>query len=568
MTTRAIGGLARGFLVMLVLILCVPARAVMDADWHNKLTAADARLEALEREWAERDSELHRQLVQQEIEDASAALSTEVENFLNGLPKDPGPEQHAVVGNLLLAEQRFLIERLGWSKMATQQVFEHYETVESDQALMVWITFDAVFDYMNWLIRQIGRNLEIQSQWQVAHDQSVEGFRSDVSQLAAYLSLTLRSSAHQMRMLQRELASQPESVKALLESRIQSHERMIRTGVDSLRQLLPVMESLGLETSSYNEVIFKTTGDLVEALSSWTAALTVFKGMGNGILRWLNDNLGEVFSRVAVFTLVLLAAFVMSRLVRKMVSKAVHHGRSRLSTLVREFLVGITGRVVLVIGILWALAQVGLDLTPLLTGLGVAGVVIGFALQDTLSNFASGMMILIYRPFDVGDYVEAGGVAGKVFHMSLVNTTIKTFDNQVFMVPNAKIWGDTIKNITAERLRRVDMEFGISYEDDIEHAERLLEAIVTEHPAVLSTPAHTIKLHRLGESSVDFIVRPWVRTDDYWDVYWDVTRAVKARFDKEGISIPYPQRQLHFSPSPEGDATVPTLAPSEEGRGE
>ncbi|GAA5188640.1 mechanosensitive ion channel family protein [Ferrimonas gelatinilytica] len=556
--------MARLWLMLMAVLLCPRALAVVDTEWHKKLTETDARVEKLEQEWAQRESELHRQLVQQEIADSSTELSRDIDRFIKGLPKSVGPEQHAVVGNLLLAHQRFLIERLAWSKRATQQVFQRYEAAESDQALMVWITFDAVFEYMNWLIGEIARNLESQSKWQVTPDSSVEGFRSDVSQLAGYLSLTLRASAHQMSMLQRELVSQPESMKSELESRIQSHERMIKTGVDSLRQLLPVMESLGLDTGDYNEVIFKTTGDLVEALSSWRAALTVLKGLGNGILRWLNENLGEVFSRIMVFAMVLLAAILASRLVRKMVSKAVHHERSKLSTLVREFLVGITGRVVMVIGVLWALAQVGLDLAPLLAGLGVAGLVVGFALQDTLSNFASGMMILIYRPFDVGDYVEAGGVAGKVFHMSLVNTTIKTFDNQVFMVPNAKIWGDTIKNITAERLRRVDMEFGISYEDDINHAERLLESIVTEHPAVLPTPAHTIKLHRLGESSVDFIVRPWVRTDDYWDVYWDITRAVKARFDEEGISIPYPQRQVHMSPTPEVRTPPPELPSSDD----
>jgi len=198
------------------------------------------------------------------------------------------------------------------------------------------------------------------------------------------------------------------------------------------------------------------------------------------------------------------------------------------------------------VGLLVALSQLGVQVGPVLAGLGIAGFIVGFALQDTLSNFAAGMMILIYRPFDVGDAVEAGGVMGKVKAMNLVSTTITTWDNQKLVVPNSKIWGDVIRNITAEPNRRVDMSFGISYSDDIDHAERILSDIVRSHELVLAEPEPDIRLHTLGESSVDFIVRPWAMTSDYWTVYWDITRAVKQRFDAEGISIPFPQRDVHL----------------------
>lgn len=212
----------------------------------------------------------------------------------------------------------------------------------------------------------------------------------------------------------------------------------------------------------------------------------------------------------------------------------------------QEFFISMSGKIVFAIGILIALSQVGLNLAPILTGFGVAGIIVGFALQDTLSNFASGMMLLIYRPFDVGDLVEAGSITGKVSHMSLVNTTIKTFSNEIIIVPNSKIWGDIIKNVTHEKVRRIDMVFGIGYSDDIEKTERVLQDIVESHPSVLRSPEPTIKLHTLNSSSVDFIVRPWVKTDDYWDVYWDITREVKMRFDREGISIPFPQQDVHL----------------------
>ena len=181
----------------------------------------------------------------------------------------------------------------------------------------------------------------------------------------------------------------------------------------------------------------------------------------------------------------------------------------------------------------------------MLAGLGVAGFIVGFALQDTLANFASGIMILLYRPYDVGDLIEVGGAFGKVNDMTLVATTILTLDHQTLVIPNNKIWGDVIKNVTAQKIRRIDMVFGISYSDDIPHAEKVLEEILESHDGVLESPEPVVKLHNLGDSSVDFIVRPWVKTDDYWDVYWHVTREVKMRFDAEGISIPFPQRDVH-----------------------
>jgi small conductance mechanosensitive channel len=176
----------------------------------------------------------------------------------------------------------------------------------------------------------------------------------------------------------------------------------------------------------------------------------------------------------------------------------------------------------------------------------VVGFVIGFALQDTLSNFAAGLLILVYRPFDVDDLIEAGGVTGLVSNMSLVNTTILTFDNQTIVVPNNKIWGDVIKNVTAQDLRRVDMVFGISYSDDIPGTEKLLAEIVASQKAVLNEPETMIRLHELADSSVNFIVRPWVKKEDYWETYWAITRAVKLRFDEDGISIPFPQRDVHL----------------------
>ncbi len=230
---------------------------------------------------------------------------------------------------------------------------------------------------------------------------------------------------------------------------------------------------------------------------------------------------------------------------QKGVERALNASMLHLSHLLRRMIISTARNLVVIFGVLIAISQLGISLGPLLAGLGIAGFIIGFALQDTLSNFASGVMILLYRPFDVGDVVDAGGVKGKVSSMSLVNTTFMTFDNQRLVVPNNNIWGSVITNVTAQKKRRVDLMFGISYGDDIERAEKILHEIVASYDAVLDDPEPMIKLHELAESSVNFIVRPWVKTDDYWDTYWDLTKAVKKRFDEEGISIPFPQRDVH-----------------------
>jgi small conductance mechanosensitive channel len=240
--------------------------------------------------------------------------------------------------------------------------------------------------------------------------------------------------------------------------------------------------------------------------------------------------------------------------------------RADFSQLLKDTATGWSARLVMMIGFVVVLSQLGVQLGPMLAGLGIAGFVLGFALQDTLSNFAAGGMILAYQPYDVGDTIEAGGAMGTVKKMSLVSTTILTLDNQTLIVPNKKMWGDVIRNITAQSRRRVDMAFGVGYEDDIAKVERLLQEIVVADSRVLKDPAPVIKLHQLADSSVNFVVRAWALQQDYWDVYWDITRAVKLRFDEEGIKIPFPQRELHVNmmggrPDGPGGSSVKDVTP-------
>jgi small conductance mechanosensitive channel len=171
---------------------------------------------------------------------------------------------------------------------------------------------------------------------------------------------------------------------------------------------------------------------------------------------------------------------------------------------------------------------------------------VGFALQDTLSNFAAGMMILIYRPFDIGDLIEAGGVQGNVRAMTLVYTSVLTPDNQMLIVPNSKIWGGVIRNVTYQDKRRIDLQFAVSYRDDLARAEEIFATALRENPRVLKDPAPDVRLHELADSCARFVVRPWVATADYWEAYWELTRDVKRRLDAEGFSFPFPQQDLHI----------------------
>tara|TARA_R110002050_G_scaffold111093_4_gene224346 strand:+ start:1082 stop:2722 length:1641 start_codon:yes stop_codon:yes gene_type:complete len=307
-----------------------------------------------------------------------------------------------------------------------------------------------------------------------------------------------------------------------------------------------MLETLGQDVTAFKQTLFSVSGDITQDVLNFSVASNLLQGWLNVIKDQTINNGPSLTFKILVFVFILFLASLVAKIVTKIISKTVKASKLQFSQLLQDFFISLSSKVVFALGLLIALSQLGFELGPLLAGFGIAGVIIGFALQDTLSNFASGMMILIYRPFDVGDLINAANVTGRVSHMSLVSTTIKTLDNQRLIVPNNKIWGDTINNITAEHQRRVDMIFGISYSDNVEHAETILKSIVEQHPKVQEHPEPIVKLHTLGESSVDFVVRPWVNPDDYWEVYWDITRAVKIRFDAEGISIPFPQRDVHI----------------------
>jgi small conductance mechanosensitive channel len=277
-------------------------------------------------------------------------------------------------------------------------------------------------------------------------------------------------------------------------------------------------------------------------------------------ISWMTDRDGGV--QVLLNTGVIVASFLALLIVARIVRRIARRWLGRvpdLSKLLQAFLVLAIYWLTIAFGLMIVLSAVGIDVTPLFALVGGASFIMAFALQDTLGNLASGLMIMMNRPFDEGDYVDIAGTAGTVKSVSVVSTTVTTPDNQVIVVPNSKVWGNVITNVTASDTRRVDLVFGIGYDDSIEDAQRVLEDTVQAHPLILKEPEPIIRVNGLGASSVDFICRPWVKSADYWTVYWDLTRQVKENFDRAGISIPFPQTDMHIHMA---NDTAPPLASS------
>ncbi len=202
--------------------------------------------------------------------------------------------------------------------------------------------------------------------------------------------------------------------------------------------------------------------------------------------------------------------------------------------------------ILLVIVVIAAVGALGVQTTSFIAILGAAGLAVGLALQGSLSNFASGVLIIVFRPYKVGDFIEGAGISGGVVDVQILTTVLKTGDNKQIIVPNSQIMGGIITNYSANETRRVDMVVGVSYEDDLDKVRSTIEELIAADDRILDDPATTIAVSELADSSVNFVVRPWVRTADYWGVKFDLTEAIKKRFDQDGISFPFPQRDVHL----------------------
>ena len=276
------------------------------------------------------------------------------------------------------------------------------------------------------------------------------------------------------------------------------------------------------------------------------------KALFGSMIEWLGRPDGGIalLKRVLVALLALGAIVLVARVAKGFVRLWI--GRfTRVSKLLQAFIVGAFFWLFILAGIVIVLASIDVDITPLFALIGGASFILAFAFQDTLGNLASGLMIMINQPFDEGDYIEVGGVGGTVRNVSMVGTTVATPDNRIIVVPNKNVWGNVIINATASDTRRVDLVFSASYDDPIQDVLDVLQEQVASHPRVLADPAPDIRPSELGPSTVDFVCRPWVNADDYWDVKCDLTQRVKEAFEARGLSMPFPQQDIHVRSLPE-----------------
>ena len=248
----------------------------------------------------------------------------------------------------------------------------------------------------------------------------------------------------------------------------------------------------------------------------------------------------KIIAAVAILIIGRMVAKILQKLIVKVMDKR------KVDKTISTFASSMVFSALYIFVILAALSQVGIQTTSFMAIIGAAGLAIGLALQGSLSNFASGFLIILFRPFKMGDYVEAGGVSGSISKISIFTTDINTIDNKKIIVPNAQIMNGTITNYTAEKTRRVDLTFGVGYEADISKVKDILNKIIKEHKLILKDPEPFVRLGNLGDSSIDFTVRVWSKTEDYWTVHFDLIESAKEEFDKANINIPYPQMDLHM----------------------
>jgi len=264
------------------------------------------------------------------------------------------------------------------------------------------------------------------------------------------------------------------------------------------------------------------------------------EAIGRKVLEFLAAHWLDVVAAIVIFVVGRWLAKVISKLVGKAMTKA------KVDATLTSFVENLCHIALIVLVVVAALDKLGVPTTNFAVVVGAAGLAIGFALQGSLSNFAAGIMLIIFKPFKVGDFVELGGKAGTVKEIQIFNTILNSPDNVRVIVPNGQVTGNNVLNYTVNGTRRVDMVVGVSYGDDLKKAQQVIEGVLAEDSRILKDPAATVAVSELGDSSVNFVVRPWVKASDYWNVRFDTIKKVKLALDKNGITIPFPQRDVHM----------------------
>ena len=367
-----------------------------------------------------------------------------------------------------------------------------------------------------------------------------EHIKTSAVNVSVYLDLSLA----EVKNLRTSLTVMPDDAE--LQAKLRVAEIRVREVIRILTDNLDSLTELGIPTTQYRRQLLAATGAMTTVSLDVNVIVKVLQDWWVDSMHFVVSNGPNYLFQALLFFAIVCLFYKLANLVRRVVASALQARHVRVSQLMQQMIASVARSLTIAFGVLIALSQFNISIGPMLAGLGLVGFIVGFALQDSLSNFASGMMILFYEPFDVGDSVIAGGVRGRVSSMSLVNTTVRTFDNQSLIIPNNKIWQEVITNITDQKIRRIDMEFGVSYDDDIDQVEEILYGLMVADERVLKDPEPKVMVDSFGDSSVNILCRPWVKTEDYWEVRWDLNKRVKQAFDREGVVIPFPQRDVHL----------------------
>ncbi|MFC1636098.1 mechanosensitive ion channel family protein [Planctomycetota bacterium] len=264
----------------------------------------------------------------------------------------------------------------------------------------------------------------------------------------------------------------------------------------------------------------------------------------DAILQTISEYLAKYWLQVVAAIVIFVVGRWLAKLISKLIAKAM--AKAKVDPTLTNFVQNLCHIALLTFVIIAALKKLGIPMTEFTVIVGAAGLAIGFALQGSLANFAAGIMLILFKPFKVGDFVELAGKKGTVKEIQIFNTILNAPDNVRVIIPNGQVTGSSIMNYTVNGTRRVDLVVGVSYDDDLKKARQVMEDVLAGDNRILTDPPVTVAVSELADSSVNFVVRPWVKTADYWDVYFNITENLKLALDKNGITIPYPQRDVHM----------------------
>jgi len=387
-----------------------------------------------------------------------------------------------------------------------------------------------MFDYL----RGLAALLEVRENLGLSVEDERSAFQEFVTRNVERLHGQIRLDAQTLTELRRVLRTDPSNTD--IESALRAVDQKQARNLANMAAWLEMLQQQGVDIADHRALLIQQEGRLGAEILQRDVLASIWRDQTERLWRNVTRNGPTLLLRVFTFLAVLVLAWMVAHVVRRLIEAVMDLSFIRPSELLKERLLTLSFGITFLGGLVLALTTIGWSVMPMLAGLGVAGIIIGFALQDSLKSFVAGWMILLYRAYDVGDYVQVSGAEGRVRRMTLNSTRIATSDNTIKLVPNRKIWEETIVNLTASRARRVELEIACGPDNDIDRVENCIRELLSEHPKVLNKPPPEVHLARFGSSEMVFAVRPWVRTENYWLIQRSLLKEIRQRFERDGIT--------------------------------